>query len=334
VLDLADDLVRTGALGAPPTFFEATTATAFELFRRARIDVAVLEVGLGGRFDATNVVAPVACAITSIGLDHQEQLGTTVESVAVEKAGIVKPGVPVVIGRLPAEAEAVVRRAAAECAAPVVSTRDVTASIAGVEDGRTTLALRTPDHDYGRLEVGLRGEHQADNAVVAVRLLETARQRGIDVDFNAIARGVHGAQWPARLERIQLDGHRAVLIDAAHNPDGAAALARYLHRWHPNRPPLVFAAMRDKDIDAVLRVLLPTCGAVIVTAPATPRAEDPDALAARVRAIDPARDVQVVRDPLAAVDRALAEAPLACVAGSIFLAGAVRDALHGRAILP
>jgi dihydrofolate synthase / folylpolyglutamate synthase len=334
VLDLADDLVRTGALAAPPTFFEATTATAFELFRRARIDVAVLEVGRGGRFDATNVVAPVACAITSIGLDHQEQLGTTVESVAVEKAGIVKPGVPVVIGRLPAEAEAVVRRAAAECAAPVVSTRDVTASIAGVEDGRTTLALRTPDHDYGRLEVGLRGEHQADNAVVAVRLLETARQRGIDVDFNAIARGVHGAQWPARLERIQLDGHRAVLIDAAHNPDGAAALARYLHRWHPNRPPLVFAAMRDKDIDAVLRVLLPTCGAVIVTAPATPRAEDPDALAARVRAIDPARDVQVVRDPLAAVDRALAEAPLACVAGSIFLAGAVRDALHGRAILP
>jgi len=334
VLDVADALVHDGHLSAPPTFFEATTAIAFELFRRVRVDVAVVEVGLGGRFDATNVITPVASAITSIGLDHQQQLGNTIESIAFEKAGIIKPGVPVVIGDLPAEAESVIRRVADDRSAPLTCGRDVDTRVIAVEDGRDWLAVRTREHDYGTLPVALRGEHQAANAVVAIRLLELARSQGVNIGYDSIARGVTGAHWPARLELVDVGLHRTLLIDAAHNPDGAAALARYLRRWHPERPPLVFASMRDKDVDGVLRELLPACGAVFVTAPSTHRAEDPEALASRVRAIDPERTVLVERDPRHAVEAALHEAPLVCVAGSIFLAGAVREALQGRAILP
>ena len=334
VLDAADALVAAGDLLAPPTFFEATTAIAFELFRRATIDIAVVEVGLGGRFDATNVITPIAGAITSIGFDHQQQLGNTLASIAFEKAGIIKPGMTMVVGELPAEADDVVRRVAAERRAHIVRARGEASVDVQMANGLATVDIRTPDYNYGAMRLGLRGEHQVDNALVAIRLLEAARQRGVDVDFPDIAHGVTHAEWPARLERIDLGDGRAVLIDAAHNPDGALALAKYLQRWHPERPPLVFAAMRDKDVDGLLRALLPAIGPVIVTAPATARAESPEELAARVRAADPARRVIVEPDPSKAVDRALAEAPLACVAGSIFLAGAIRDALRGRAILP
>jgi dihydrofolate synthase/folylpolyglutamate synthase len=333
VLDVADRLLADGTLSAPPTFFEATTALAFVLFERARVEVAVLEVGLGGRFDATNVIAPVAGAITSIGLDHQQQLGNTLASIAFEKAGIIKPGMTVVAGSLPADADEVVRRVAAERGARLVAAGEGVVARTTFDGGRVTLDLRTPAHEYGSVPLALRGAHQAENALVAVRLLEAARERGVPLVFDAIAHGLAHAEWPARLERIDLEGGRSVLIDAAHNPDGALALARYLERWHPDRPPLVFAAMRDKDVDGLLRALLPVTRTVVVTAPATKRAESPDALAARIRVIDPRRRVLVEPDPRQAVARALAEAPLACVAGSIFLAGAVREALGGRAIL-
>ena len=334
VLDVADRLVADGVLQAPPTFFEATTAIAFELFERAGVQVAVLEVGLGGRFDATNVVTPVAGAITTIGLDHQAQLGDTLASVAFEKAGIIKPGMDVVIGDLPPEAHEVVQRVGEDCQARVVRARDGVSVTTSMREGRATIGLKTPAHDYGTIPLALRGDHQVDNAIVAVRLLEVARARGVPVGFDAIVHGLESAEWPARLERLYLDDGRSVLIDAAHNPDGARALASYLERWHPDRPPLVFASMRDKDVDGLLRVLLPVTRTIVVTAPATARAETPAALADRVRALDPGREVIIEPDPGLAVARALTGAPLVCVAGSIFLAGAVREALRGRAILP
>lgn len=334
VLDVADRLVAEGVLSAPPTFFEATTAIAFELFERSRVEVAVLEVGLGGRFDATNVVTPVAGAITTIGLDHQAQLGDTLASIAFEKAGIIKPGMDVVVGDLPSEAKDVVQRVGRDCHARIVYARDDVRLTTSMRDGRATIHLKTPAHDYGTVSLALRGEHQVDNALVAARLLEVARARGVPVSFDAIAHGLAHAEWPARLERLYLDDGRSVLIDAAHNPDGARALAAYLERWHPDRPPLVFAAMRDKDVDGVLRLLLPVTRTIVVTAPAMARADTPDALAARVRALDPGREVIVEPNPSSAVARALTGAPLVCVAGSIFLAGAVREALRGRAILP
>lgn len=334
VLDAADALVTSGGLQSPPTFFEATTAIAFELFRRARVEIAVLEVGLGGRFDATNIVTPRIGAITSIGLDHQQQLGTTLAEIAFEKAGIIKPGMTVVTGELPAEADKVVRRIATERGAHVVRAREDTSVRADMEAGRATIVLHTPSHAYRALRLALRGEHQVENALVSIRLLEAARAEGLAIDFDDIAHGVTHVEWPARLEWVDLGGGRALLIDAAHNPDGAEALARYLQRWHPERPPLVFAAMRDKDVDGVLRALLPVTGQVIVTAPALARAAPPEALAARVRALDPTRSVLIEPDPREAVERALTYERLACVAGSIFLAGAVREAIGGRAILP
>ena len=332
VLDCADTLAASGRLPAPPTYFEATTAIAFELFRRGGVQVAVLEVGLGGRFDATNVVLPMATAITSIGLDHQQHLGAALEQIAFEKAGIIKPGVPVVTGRLPREALDVVRQVALERGARLVEADDP-AAISGFEEERAVIDVITPHHHYGPLTLALGGEHQAQNALVAIRLLEEARAAGVALTFAAIERGLAHASWPARLELLRFPGGRRLLIDAAHNADGAAALARHLARFHPERPPLVFAAMRDKDAEAILRPLLPVVGPVIVTAPSTRRAAEPEHIARVVHTIDPSKLVVVEPEPVRAVERAWTYGPFACVAGSIFLAGAVRGALHARAIV-
>lgn len=333
VLACADRLVAEGRLPFPPTFFEATTAIGFELFRRAAVDVAVIEVGLGGRFDATNVILPVATAITTIAFDHQRHLGHTLARIAFEKAGIIKPGRPVIAGPLPAEARAEIVRVATERGAPVVHAFDGTRVETEMIDGRARLRLSTPAGEYGPLTLALRGSHQVANAVIAVRLLEAAAAEGVSITRQAIERGLEAVEWPARLELLALGGGRRVLIDAAHNDEGARALADYLRRWHPDRPPLVIGIMRDKDAGAITDALLPAVSTVIATAAPSPRALPAEELAAQIARRQPARRVHAVVDPAAAVERALEEAPLACVAGSIFLAGAVRDALRRRAIL-
>jgi dihydrofolate synthase / folylpolyglutamate synthase len=333
VLDCADALVGNGTLAAPPTFFEATTAIGFELFRGAEVDMAIIEVGLGGRFDATNVVQPMATAITSIGLDHQQHLGGTLAQIAFEKAGIIKTGVPVVVGTLPGEASGVVRAAAAERSARVVHAVEQSTVTPLADEERQTIEVRTQHHRYGPLTLALRGEHQVHNALVAIALLEEARAAGVQVTFEGIERGLAHTSWPARLEVLVFPGGRQVLLDAAHNPDGAISLARFLARYRPERPPLVFAAMRDKDVAAILRPLLPVAGPVIVTAAPSTRTSSPEELAAAVRAIDPSHAVMVEPDPIRAVDLAWAHAPRVCVAGSIFLAGAVRGALKRHAIV-
>jgi dihydrofolate synthase/folylpolyglutamate synthase len=333
VLDRADALVASGQLPVLPTFFEATTAIAFELFRRARVEVAVIEVGLGGRFDATNVITPVATAITSIGLDHQEYLGDSLAAIAAEKAGIIKPGVPVITGVLPPEALQPIAAAAAERGAVLVPARLGVHYDADMQAGRATMVIDTPEDRYGPLTLALRGEHQVGNALVAVRLLEAARASGIWLSGSDIERGLTGVEWPARLELLTLPGDLQVLIDAAHNPDGARALAAYLRQWHPERPPLVLGVMRDKDIAGILDALLPVVSTVICTAASIPRALPPADLAVQVRAHEPRRQVLVEADLNTAVDTALRESATVCVAGSIVLAGAVRDALSRRAIL-
>ena len=179
VLDCADDLMATGALPVHPTFFEATTAIAFELFRRAGVEVAVIEVGLGGRYDSTNVIAPVAGAITSIGFDHQQHLGDTIEAIAFEKAGIIKPGMDVVIGALPDEAHGRSSSAWASKQGARIIDAAADARVTGRNADGEPLTIETPDDRYGPLPLALRGEHQVGNAQVAVRLLEIARRRGI-----------------------------------------------------------------------------------------------------------------------------------------------------------
>jgi dihydrofolate synthase / folylpolyglutamate synthase len=333
VLDCADALVAARQLPGPPTFFEATTAIAFELFRRARVQVAVLEVGLGGRFDATNVVHPVAAAITSIGFDHQEHLGKTLGEIAREKAGIIKPGVPVVAGALPPEAWPAVRRAAEHASSRLISAAEDSAVSWRMDGGRGIINVTTPHHHYQPIRLALRGEHQIGNAVVAIRLLEEARAAGIPITFDAIERGLAHTAWPARLEELQFHGGKRLVIDAAHNADGAEALARFLQRYHREPPPLVFAAMRDKDIPAILGPLLRVVGPVIVTRAPSTRASAPSDLSDAIRALDARRSVAIEPDPADAVERAWGHGPLVCVAGSIVLAGAVRSVFHPRAIV-
>jgi dihydrofolate synthase / folylpolyglutamate synthase len=332
VLSCADRLRASGALSVHPTFFEATTAAAFELFRRSGVEVGVIEVGLGGRFDATNVITPVAGAITTIDFDHQQHLGDTLGAIAFEKAGIIKPGMTVVMGDLRREAATVIRRCAAERGAELVEAIQDIRWRTEMIGGRARLALDTPSGSYGPVTLGLRGEHQVGNAIVAVRLLEVAASHGIQIPRTAIVEGLAAAEWPARLELLTLEHGRRVLLDAAHNPEGARALAAYLTRWHPERPPLVIGVMRDKNVADIARSLLPAVSSVIATAAPTPRAIPAADLARHLRTAG-AQDVHSEPDPLSAIERAFESADTICVAGSIFLAGAVRDELRQRAIL-
>ena len=315
-----------------PTFFEATTAAAFELFRRAAIEVGVIEVGLGGRFDATNVIAPVAGAITTIDFDHQQHLGHTLEEIAFEKAGIIKPGMTIVLGALAPAARGVIARVAGERGAALIESAVDSRCTTQMTDGRARVTIDTPGATYGPLTLGLRGAHQALNAVVAVRLLESAAERGVRVSRDAIEQGLTDAQWPARLELIRIDSDHQVLLDAAHNPEGARALADYLRRWHPERPPLVIGVMRDKSVQEIIGTLLPHVSSIVATAAPTPRAIPAEDLARHLRAAG-ATDVTAEPDAPRAIELALERGPLVCVAGSIFLAGAVRDGLKRRAIL-
>ena len=333
VLDCADRLQREGVLPAPPTFFEATTAIAFEIFRRKRVEVAVIEVGLGGRFDATNVLAPPVGAITSIAFDHQQHLGHTLAEIAFEKAGIIKPAMDVVCGSLPTVALEVMKRVATERGATLLEPARESRIHYEMEEGRARLTIDTERHRYGPMLLALRGEHQVGNAVVAAGVLETAGAYGVDVPPSAVIQGFETLNWPARLELFQLLGGRRLLLDAAHNAEGARALRSYLAAWHPERPLLVIGLMRDKDADAIVGELLPVTSTVIAAAADTPRAMPAKELAVRVKVLDAQRSVASYADVGAALDAALAHSTTVCVAGSIFLAGEVRERLEQRGIL-
>ena len=325
---LVDRLRREGALDVQPTFFETTTAIAFELFRRAGVEIAVCEVGLGGRLDATNALLPLACAITSIGFDHQQYLGHTLRDIALEKAGILKPGVPAIVGRMSAEAFAGISGRARALGAPLLDAWEgVDVVRLDSSNHSTRIRLRTLERDYGECTVGLAGDHQIDNAVIAVRLIETLRHR-VPVTPDAIRRGLTHVTWPGRLDLRRLPDGREALLDAAHNADGAAALAAFLTSKSSVKQPLVFAAMRDKDRAAMIRALMPAVARLIVTRASNPRSADPAELAAEARRIAPV-DVPVEVQPVlsAALASGWRESPRITVAGSIFLLGDVMKEL-------
>ncbi len=329
---LVDRLVDSGRLAAMPTFFEASTAAAFELFRRAGVETGVLEVGLGGRLDATTVVRPGVCAITSIGLDHERHLGTTIAAIAAEKAGILKPGIPIVIGRMPAAARAVIHERAITVGAPLIDvTMDVEVTQVGRCEGWDTGRVRitTPVRDYGEISLALRGTHQFDNAAVAVRVLETLSAGGVNLSGEAIAGGLASARWPGRLELRRLPGGREILFDAAHNPSGASTLARYLQDAATGRLPIVFAAARDKDIEGMLEALAPAASLIVATCSSNARSEEPATIAAIARRVALEVPIAVEVDALRALDVAWASSPSIVVAGSIFLLGDVMSSLGG-----
>jgi dihydrofolate synthase/folylpolyglutamate synthase len=314
VREAIEKLQQSGLFEAPPTFFECATAVAFDLFREAGVRIAVLEVGLGGRLDATNVVRPLLAAITSIGLDHQAQLGNTLASVAFEKAGVIKTGIPVIAGELPTEARLVVEQVCRERGATLIDAANCGAG--------TTLARTTP--------LALAGRHQQANATVAACVLGEIDRWGFPVDADAIRTALSDVRWPGRLERFSV-GPTEFLLDAAHNPDGARALADYLAGSEWRNATLVFAAMQDKDVAAMLQPLAAVCPTLICTAPPLPRAMAVDALASVARAIPGARwTVKTAADPHAALLMAAADSARVVVAGSIFLTGPVRGILRTR----
>ena len=316
-------LRASGALETEPTFFEAATAVAFDLFRRAQVDVAVLEVGLGGRLDATNVVTPLAAAITTIDFDHERYLGTTLAAIAFEKAGVIKPGMTVVVGERKPEALDVIARACRERGATLVAAAEGVTAASALVEGATQLTLRTPAADYGTVRLGLAGAHQVANAVTAVRLLEALARHGLDVPPAAVVAGLRDVRWPGRLDWRRLDAEGRVLLDAAHNPAGAAALAAYLGQACPGGLPIVFGVMRDKDVAGMLAALLPCATHLFITRPAGRRAMAPADIAALVATMRPARPVTIVADPVDAVRAARAVAGDVCAAGSIFLLGEI-----------
>lgn len=321
-------LVSAGRLGGPPTFFEATTAAAFELFARSGVDVAVIEVGLGGRLDATNAEAAMMAAITTIDRDHEQFLGSDLSDIAREKAGVIHPGMVVVLGDVKPSVVETVAEVCRSRGARLVTTAGVRAG--GVStDGRVRLDLTTGRRRYGPVRLGLRGRHQVENAVTATLLLEELDAAGVRAPGEAIEAGLAGARWPARLELVRL-GQGTVLLDAAHNPGGARALAAYLAVEHPGGVPVVFGAMRDKDTRGMLEALAPVASAFALTEARTPRSCPAGTLAAQAAAVAPAVPRAAFDDRDRALDWALARAPLVCVAGSLFLAGEVRTALMAR----
>jgi dihydrofolate synthase/folylpolyglutamate synthase len=320
IQETAGRLQGRDVLKAPPTFFEATTAVAFELFKRARVEVAVCEVGLGGRLDATNVLEPVATAITSIGLDHQQYLGHSLREIAIEKAGIIKPRIPVVIGPMEVEPRAAISEIARRTESPVID-----ASADDVEliraTGKPRFRYRSSRRGYGEVEVGLRGSHQIDNARVAIRLLEAAGDRGLPLTTAHIVGGVGGVAWRGRLDVRRLPDGREILLDAAHNPAGAEVLARFMNAEGWTHTPLILAVMGDKDVTAMLQVLLPCAGSVVVTRASNARSLDPDVLADRARTLNAAIPIDVAASPGEALSAAWRRSNRVVAAGSIFLLG-------------
>ena len=331
VQQAAERLVREGVLAGLPTFFECATAIAFELFRRRQVAIAILEVGLGGRLDATNVVTPVAAAITSIDFDHRAQLGDDIVSIAREKAGIIKPGIPVICGPLPPDADRVVAATCFERGARLIRALDRVAVRSRAENGDTIASLTTAAHAIGEVRLALRGQHQITNAAVALCLLEELGTLGVEVTGSAIADALAHVRWPARLERLSWHG-ADVLLDAAHNPAGARALASYLNEigWSGTAiSTLVVGAMKDKDVTGILAPLLPLFARVICTTPDSPRALDASALAELAQAISPEPGaIEAIADPRSAVASACRPGARVVVAGSIFLVGPLRGILR------
>jgi dihydrofolate synthase/folylpolyglutamate synthase len=314
------------------TFFEITTAMGLLHFARRGAGAVVLEVGLGGRLDSTNVVRPMLSVLTSISLDHTRQLGTTLGAIAAEKAGILKRGRPAVSGVRGAEPRAAIRRIARQRHVPLreldVDFHELylppTPPLSRPTAGLVT--VRTWRSDWGPLELPLLGPHQAQNAAVALAGLDALAERGLEVGPEAVARGFATLSWPARVE--VLGEAPWLVIDGAHNVASAAALAETLRTCFPACPrTLVFGTTREKDLAGQLRALLPLFDEVVATRYVeNPRSVPPEEVAAAVAQLS-GRSSWLAPEPAAALDtarRRTAPEGLICVTGSLFLAAEAR----------
>jgi dihydrofolate synthase / folylpolyglutamate synthase len=314
IVQLTREIQRAGAIEL--TFFEFVTVMAFLHFARRGIDVAVVEVGLGGRLDATNVVDPRVSVITTIGIDHAEYLGTTLRSIAGEKGGIIKPGRPVVLGRIRPAAARVLRRMACHAGAPVCE--------AGVDyemSGGEEPTFRGGGWTLESLRLGLRGAHQRENAATALAALAHLRDE-FPVSEASIREGLALVRWPGRLDVVGEEP--TTILDGAHNADGACVLRREVARLVGGRElHVLFAVMKDKDWRCMVRQIAPVCTSVFVTQVLPPRGCDPEPVAEYFRGWC---DARAVRDPVAAwhaIREQAGSRGVVLVTGSLFLVGAV-----------
>jgi dihydrofolate synthase/folylpolyglutamate synthase len=303
---------RTEDLLYPPTYFEIVTAMAFCYFRD-RVKFAVLEVGLGGRLDATNIVAQEVSVITSIGLDHQQFLGSTIEEIAGEKAGIIKSGEPVVVGPT-AELRPVLDRAGDR----IIRAGNLARNIRHRQHGLFEFDVQTPLREYRALKPRLPGRHQIENAVVAIRAAES-----LNLAPERIETGINNAAWPGRLEKI--DGTPNFILDGAHNIDAVRRLAAFLSEFHPEGVWVIFGAMADKQVFDMISLLKPHAREMIFTKAQSSRSKDPEAMR---QFFSGSRAEPTVH---AAIAYARAHAPLGMpvlVCGSLYLIGEARSLLR------
>ena len=311
----------------PLTYFEALTAAAFHVFADRRLELAVLEVGLGGRYDATNVTPARLSVVTSIGLDHTEELGSSLAAIAREKAGVFRAGRPALgLAWAPEAREALRESAEATGALWHDASRELSVQVREIGLSGTRFDLSTPDR---RLEVStpLPGVHQAWNAALAVRSAELFAEPRISLDASSLAQGLASVRWPGRLERFKVRG-RTVLLDGCHNPEGAEALGRFLREAGlEGRCTLLFGAMADKDIEEIARLLFPKAGRVRLVQAPSPRAATPEELVRRVRPVRPdALPGDGLKRELGKLLAQANGAPI-IVAGSLYLVGEARALL-------
>jgi len=330
---LIEELLAAGKLRAHPTYFECVTAMAFAHFARERVNFGVFEVGLGGRLDATNILSPLVTIITRIDFDHESFLGHSLREIAAEKAGILKPGVPVVLAEQRQEAREVIVARATELGCPVVEPSEVfQVTQESMEDG--CVRARVIEADSGttfEIAPNLPGRFQLQNALNAVATARLLHNRGFQIIDDAVMRGIAETVWPGRLEKLQSDP--AVYLDGAHNPGAARELAHFLEQNFAGRKVwLVYAALRDKAVDEVAGLLFPHAAEVIFTAPRISRAVSAPQLA-EIAGHHAAR-FSVIPDAERAFERALAQAApedAIFITGSLYLVGQLRHYWKQRA---
>ncbi len=317
---------------SPPTFFEISTALGFLHFVRRRVDVAVVEVGLGGRYDSTNVCRPLVSVITSIGLDHTAQLGSTLEEIAFQKAGIIKQRVPVVSGVTQSGPRAVIREVASDMSAPLTELCEHFGYDYGTERGEPWVTVGTRRETFDYLQLNLLGAHQAANAAVAVAAIEVLHDAGFSLPESAIRRGLAAIDWPARIEVVSR--RPTIILDTAHNVPSAEALVNTLREAVPVKgsKSVVFAVSSDKQYQDILQTLATYFDHFYLTKYGNnPRCVAPERLAEVLTRLAP---VGVSLHPTAAeawqaARSAAGSDDLVCVTGSVFLAGELQAAVRG-----
>jgi dihydrofolate synthase/folylpolyglutamate synthase len=300
--NVVHEAAETLDLDCHPTYFETVTAMAFWLFRELKVKTAVVEVGLGGRLDATNVVDPALTVITPIDFDHEIYLGHTLEAIAMEKAGILKPGVAAIFSRQRPEAAAVLNRVANELG--IIVRKAETFPV-------TDLQIDARGSSFSGLCCPLAGEHQVENAICAALALES---------LGVSPKGIAGTRWPGRLEHVAPNPD--IILDGAHNPAGARALAKYLERFYRDRKlHLIYGAMRDKAVEEIGGILFPLAGDLVFVAPAFARALRPEAL---VEIAGRGETAPSVSEALARVRQRATADDVIVITGSLFLVGEAR----------